>query len=40
MSLLGDVVACQRYDIGLETVGRLNRALNLFCAGKRPVVNI
>ena len=40
MSLLRDVIAGQRDDVGLQPVGSLDRALDLFAAGKRTVMNV
>src|SRR5690242_7467506 len=40
MSLFRDVIASQGDDVWLETIGRLNSALDLFAVGKWAVMNV
>jgi len=40
MTLLRNVVAGQRDDVGLQAIRRFNRAFDLFAVGKRAMVNV
>jgi hypothetical protein len=39
-SIMGNVITCQRDDVRLKPIGRLDSAFYLFATGERTVVNI